>query len=387
MYESFRSRLEETTLALRTKELERERALKLATEAQLASLESRIHPHFLFNTLNSISSLIPEDPKRAEQLVERMAALLRFSLDANHSGLVPLEREMKIVSDYLAIEQARFGDRLRFQIDVPPELGESKVPPLAIQTLVENSVKHAVARSRSGGEIRVALARDNGSLRIEVRDEGPEFALDAAPSGHGLDILKGRLVALFGQQAGLALERSGNRNQITLSVHKRQRTCERFWLTTSRWRSSVCSRMLAATKRVEIVGQSSDPEQAVSAIRTAKPDVLFLDIEMPGMTGFEMLSRIEPQPLIVFTTAYGQYALEAFGVNSIDYLLKPIEAAQLDRAIDKIERMRGGAEPRPEVKELLARVAALANPAKQHNIRIASHRESASASSSSNCRA
>ncbi len=125
------------------------------------------------------------------------------------------------------------------------------------------------------------------------------------------------------------------------------------------------SRMLAATKRVEIVGQSSDPEQAVSAIRTAKPDVLFLDIEMPGMTGFEMLSRIEPQPLIVFTTAYGQYALEAFGVNSIDYLLKPIEAAQLDRALDKIERMRGGAEPRPEVKELLARVAALANPAKQ----------------------
>ncbi len=218
MYESFRSRLEETTLALRTKELERERALKLATEAQLASLESRIHPHFLFNTLNSISSLIPEDPKRAEQLVERMAALLRFSLDANHSGLVPLEREIKIVSDYLAIEQARFGDRLRFQIDVPPEVGESKVPPLAIQTLVENSVKHAVARSRSGGEIRVALARDNGSLRIEVRDEGPEFALDAAPSGHGLDILKGRLVALFGQQAGLALERSGNRNQITLSV-------------------------------------------------------------------------------------------------------------------------------------------------------------------------
>jgi len=218
MYESFRARLEETTLELRTKELERERALKLATEAQLASLESRIHPHFLFNTLNSISSLIPEDPKRAEQLVERMAALLRFSLDANHSGLVPLEREMKIVSDYLAIEQARFGDRLRFQIDAPPEFGEAKVPPLAIQTLVENSVKHAVSRSRSGGEIRVSIARENGSLRVEVLDEGPEFGLETAPSGHGLDILKGRLAALFGRQGGLALERSGNRNQITLSV-------------------------------------------------------------------------------------------------------------------------------------------------------------------------
>ncbi len=218
MYESFRARLEETTLQLRTKELERERALKLATEAQLASLESRIHPHFLFNTLNSISSLIPEDPKRAEQLVEQMSALLRFSLDANHSGLVPLDREMKIVSDYLAIEQARFGDRLRFQIDAPREVGEAKVPPLAIQTLVENSVKHAISRSRSGGEIRVTVARENGSLRVEVLDEGPEFALDATPSGHGLDILKGRLRALFGAQGGLALQRSGNRNQLTLSV-------------------------------------------------------------------------------------------------------------------------------------------------------------------------
>jgi two-component system LytT family response regulator len=125
------------------------------------------------------------------------------------------------------------------------------------------------------------------------------------------------------------------------------------------------SRMLAATGRVEIVGQSSDPEQAIEAIQAAKPDVLFLDIEMPGMTGFQMLSRIDPQPLIVFTTAYGQYALEAFGVNSIDYLLKPMEAAQLSRALDKIERIRGGTEPRPEIRELLDRVASLAAQAKQ----------------------
>ena len=218
MYESMRGRLEETTLQLRTKELERERALKLATEAQLASLESRIHPHFLFNTLNSISSLIPEDPKRAEQLLEQMAALLRFSLDANHSGLVPLQREMKVVSDYLAIEQARFGDRLRFQIETPPDLGEAKVPPLAIQTLVENSVKHAISRSRSGGEIRVSIARQNGSVRVEVQDEGPQFTLNDAPSGHGLDVLQGRLAALFGAEGRLALQRLGNCNQITLSI-------------------------------------------------------------------------------------------------------------------------------------------------------------------------
>ena len=219
IYGTLVARLEETTLALRTKELERERALKLATEAQLASLESRIHPHFLFNTLNSISSLIPEDPVRAERLVEQMAALLRFSLDAHQSGLVPLAREIKIVGDYLEIERARFGDRLRYQIEIPAELNDSQVPPLSLQTLVENSVKYAIAPERAGGEIRITGARSNGSFRVEVSDSGPEFQLDSAPAGHGLDNLKGRLSTLFGDRAQLMLQRVAGRNRLSLTVN------------------------------------------------------------------------------------------------------------------------------------------------------------------------
>jgi len=218
MFETMRARLEQTTLQLRTQELERERALKLATEAQLASLESRIHPHFLFNTLNSISSLIPEDPRRAERLLEQMAALLRFSLDASHGGLVPLSRELKIVTDYLEIEQARFGDRLRYQVDISTDAGDAKVPPLAVQTLVENSVKFAVAPSRTGGDIRIAGARENGLLRVEISDDGPSFNLESAPAGHGLDNLKGRLAHLFGEQAALTVERRGDRNNVLLAV-------------------------------------------------------------------------------------------------------------------------------------------------------------------------
>jgi len=123
------------------------------------------------------------------------------------------------------------------------------------------------------------------------------------------------------------------------------------------------ARMLTATGRVEIAGQSSDPLEAVESIVAARPDVLFLDIEMPGMTGFEMLAHIHPQPLVVFTTAYDRYALDAFGVNSIDYLLKPIEPSQLARALDKIDRIRGGSEPAPAIRELLERVAALTDAA------------------------
>ncbi len=219
IYGTLRGRLEETTLELRTKELERERALKLATEAQLASLESRIHPHFLFNALNSISSLIPEDPARAERLVEQMAALLRFSLDANQSGLVPLASELKIVGDYLEIERARFGDRLRYQIDVPADLNESRIPPLSLQTLVENSVKHAIAPDRAGGEIRITGTQSNGAFRVEVSDPGPAFELESVPAGHGLDNLKGRLSTLFGDRAQLMLQRVAGRNRLILTFN------------------------------------------------------------------------------------------------------------------------------------------------------------------------
>lgn len=128
------------------------------------------------------------------------------------------------------------------------------------------------------------------------------------------------------------------------------------------------ARMLAEAGQVEVAGSSTDPLEAIDAILKARPDIIFLDIEMPGMSGFEMLSRLDPQPLVVFTTAYDQYALQAFGVNSIDYLLKPIEAQQLKRALDKIARIRAGAEPRPEMREILARLTA----ANDYPARIAS---------------
>ena len=201
---------------LHQQELERQRAVNLATEAQLASLESRIHPHFLFNTLNSISALIPVDPERAERLMERMAALLRFSLDAHARGLVPLDQEMKIVRDYLEIEQARLGTRLRYQVDTPGDAGDLRLPPLAVQTLIENSIKYAVAPDRQGGEIRVLARETGGRLQIDVSDTGPGFSLESAPSGHGLDNLRNRLAMLFGEKADLKVTRQDGWTTVRL---------------------------------------------------------------------------------------------------------------------------------------------------------------------------
>jgi two-component system LytT family response regulator len=119
-------------------------------------------------------------------------------------------------------------------------------------------------------------------------------------------------------------------------------------------------RLLEDTGRVEIAGASSDPKEALDHLRRAPCDALFLDIEMPGLSGFDLLDQLgEPQPLVVFTTAYDQYALDAFRVNSIDYLLKPVEPAQLDRALNKLDRILGGSEARGDVNALLKQVRAM----------------------------
>src|SRR5690348_469503 len=132
-------------------------------------------------------------------------------------------------------------------------------------------------------------------------------------------------------------------------------------------------RLLEETGRVEIAGSSSDPAQALQQLKQSRPDVLFLDIEMPGMSGFDLLEQLgEPQPLVVFTTAYDRYALDAFKVNSIDYLLKPVEPAQLKRALAKLERILGGREQPGDIHKLLAQVrAALAEREPEHLARVA----------------
>jgi signal transduction histidine kinase len=216
LYDVQRRRLDAVTSALRERELEHERARKMALEARLASLEARLQPHFMFNTLNAISALIQEDPAEAERTVERLAALLRFSLDATERGLVPLEHELKIVTDYVEIERTRFGPRLGYTIDVAPEVAGADVPPLTLQPLVENSVKHAIAPRPAGGRLRIEAALADDRLRLSVWDDGPGFTADAMQPGHGLDTLRGRLAARFGADASLSIARRDGGTLVTV---------------------------------------------------------------------------------------------------------------------------------------------------------------------------
>lgn len=123
------------------------------------------------------------------------------------------------------------------------------------------------------------------------------------------------------------------------------------------------TRLLTESGRAEVVGASTDPIDALAGLNEEPADVLFLDIQMPGMTGFEMLNYLDPQPLVVFTTAFDQYALRAFEVNSIDYLLKPIEEQHLARALDKVERLRAAPGPPPDWRALFDQLSGVVKQA------------------------
>ncbi len=213
---SLRGRVQLMEERLHQKEIAEERERKLAAEARLRSLESRIHPHFLFNTLNSISSLIVLNPARAEQIVGRLAALLRVSLDTSRQALIPLREELAMVESYVDIERVRFGDKLRGRVEVSAELQDAKVPPMSLQLLVENAVKHGITPLSEGGEFLVTASAENGSLRIEVRDTGPGFDLSAIRAGHGLDNLVERLDALFGAKARLNVVRRNGHSVVEM---------------------------------------------------------------------------------------------------------------------------------------------------------------------------
>jgi len=179
---------------------------KLA-QAQLSALRMQLQPHFLFNTLHSLSDLVLEDPSEATRMIARLGDFLRMTLDGSGSQLVPLKRELDFLSCYLEIEQVRFHDRLRVQIDVDPKLESVLVPNLILQPLVENAIHHGIARRIGPGRIDIRAELVEGLLEIEIADDGP--GLDASSNGErsgiGLGNVRDRLSCVYGDAGRLAL--------------------------------------------------------------------------------------------------------------------------------------------------------------------------------------
>jgi sensor histidine kinase YesM len=198
-----------------------------AQQAQLAALRYQLNPHFLFNSLNSISALIVTGRnKDAESMTNRLSAFLRSSLNANPTELVPLDEEFALTEEYLDIESVRFGERLSISVDCADEACDALVPSFLVQPLVENAVKHGVARSRKPVEIRIHAAMEGPALCIEVANGlAPPDADEAVggANGVGLANVRHRLEAVFGKRATLTAGEVGGRFVATIRISEVQR--------------------------------------------------------------------------------------------------------------------------------------------------------------------
>ena len=174
-------------------------------QSQLEALKMQVHPHFLFNTLHSISALLNKDTEAARRMITRLGDFLRLTLENAGTQEVTLQREMEFLNGYLEIERIRFQDRLTTQVDVDPDVLDVRVPNLILQPIVENAMRHAIANNTQAGRIEITAVARNGSLRIQVKDNGRGLApgqdlLSHVGKGVGLANTEARLQRLYGSE-------------------------------------------------------------------------------------------------------------------------------------------------------------------------------------------
>jgi two-component system, LytTR family, sensor kinase len=193
----------------RTHEAQQHALALAAREAELRALTAQLEPHFLLNTLNSVLALVDDSPPAARLMIERLSELLKASFDEIEEPHVPLGRELDLLSAYLGIEQVRFGDRLAVRIDASAAARAVPVPPLLLQPLVENAVKHGVAPRPGPARVAIAAAVEDGRLIVRVIDSGPGFDDAGERNGRGLPLVERRLRA-FAPGGELRVERGAD---------------------------------------------------------------------------------------------------------------------------------------------------------------------------------
>lgn len=189
-----------------------------ARDAELKALKAQINPHFLFNSLNSISALTSIDPARARDMCVLLGDFLRLTLGLGEKASVRFSEELDLLQKYMAIEKVRFGDRLRMQETIQEDSKACLLPPLLLQPLVENAVKHGIASLPEGGEIRLAAERQNGRLSIVVENSWDPEAPPRRSGGMGLTNVQRRLEARYGKDATVRVNTEGELFQVSLSL-------------------------------------------------------------------------------------------------------------------------------------------------------------------------
>ncbi|HYL77887.1 MAG TPA: histidine kinase [Bryobacteraceae bacterium] len=210
-------------------ETREQEALTLAREAEIKALKAQINPHFLFNSLNSIAALATVDGVRAREMCIKLSDFLRSTLSLGEKRSIPFRDELALAKAYLDVEQVRFGERLRIELETETECDSCAVPPLFLQPLVENAVKHGIAGLLDGGTIRVEAHCRDGSLQVKIQNEFDPEAPAAKKHGLGLQNVRNRLRAVYENQARIDTEVSNNRFVVEVSLPCFSR---HFWETS-----------------------------------------------------------------------------------------------------------------------------------------------------------
>lgn len=202
-------RLQQATMTakLHEKELDLVKAKQMKTQAELQTLQSKINPHFLYNSLNSIAGLIHEDGDKAEDMTLKLSRLFRYSINSNQENMALVTEEMEIVATYLDIEKVRFGDRLGFVIDVCESLKNERIPRFLIQPLVENSLKHGLNDMVSDGQLKICITKDGENMMIAITDNGKPFPTELN-IGYGLQSTYDKLALLYDENYQLQIVNS-----------------------------------------------------------------------------------------------------------------------------------------------------------------------------------
>lgn len=201
----------------RRQELDTLKLESLVKELELKTIKSHINPHFIFNALNSIRALIDENPARARNAVTELSNILRSSMKSETLETVPLSRELSIVRDYLALEHIRFEDRLQIEYDVKEETLSQPVPPMMLQTLVENAIKHGISKQVNGGVVRIISQMKDGNHELIVQNTGI-LNEHANSDGFGLTSTRNRLQLLFGDRAKFDIRQVGNLVEARVTI-------------------------------------------------------------------------------------------------------------------------------------------------------------------------
>jgi LytS/YehU family sensor histidine kinase len=203
---------------------DREQQLRLlASRAELKALRAQINPHFLFNALNSIAGLIQDQPALADETIEQLAQVFRYTLRKSETEWVRLEEEIEFITAYLRVEQARFGHRLRVEVEIDPAAASVPVPAMTVQPLIENAIKHGASNVEGPATVTLRARVEAGVLAIEVRDNGPGFppGFTMNGSGHGLRNVAERIHGYYGDVARLEWSNEEGQTRVSLTIPRR----------------------------------------------------------------------------------------------------------------------------------------------------------------------